>query len=144
VDSSPIFNYLQDHIKRKLINLLIAMPFWVIPFILFKRSFFTIPIYAQLSLIFCLCLSWYILNVFLVLIITSGFLEKTERIDELIPEIITFSSICSISILILIGYYFSLSLTSFLVLAFISILLLKMVLIFIFLLKSVYYSLRKS
>jgi hypothetical protein len=114
MDTSNIFEYLQDHVKRKLLNLLFTMPFWVIPFILFKPSIFQLPIYVQFCLIFCLSSLWYLLNVFFVIWVNVIFFKSSEKFEEFVTEATTISSIILLSIIILFSYYHSMSVTELL------------------------------
>ncbi|MDR6545676.1 hypothetical protein J2810_001724 [Chryseobacterium rhizosphaerae] len=120
MDFSSIFNYLQDHVKRKILNFLVLIPFWTIPFTLFKPDFFDYPIYVQLSFLFCLSLCWYLVHVLHFLLFTSIFLIKPERTYDMMFEYMTSVGIFFICIFILIGYYFSVSMTKFLLIAFVS------------------------
>lgn len=120
MDPSSIFEYLQDHVKRKLLNFLVLMPFWVIPFLLFKPSIFEIPVYVQISLIFCLSSTWFILNALVTTGINSLFTNDSDsnKSERYITEAITFTSIITLSLHMLIGYYYSLSITGFLLLSY--------------------------
>lgn len=103
------------------------MPFWVVPFVLFKQSFFQYPLHVQLSLIFCLSLGWYLVHITHVIMFTGVFLSKPEKTYCNLEELITLSGICFISIYILIGYYYSFSITSFLLLSFCSMICILMI-----------------
>lgn len=118
MDPSSIFNFLQDHIKRLVLNFLVTMPFWVLPLILFKPNAFLLPVYVQISLIFCLSVIWHLMNIVSSIYFQITFWEDSKKFEYYLPELISLHSIFFVSVFVLIGYYFKLSFIDFLILSF--------------------------
>lgn len=121
MDPSSIFSYLQDHVKRQLLNFMVTMPFWVIPFLLFKPAIFDLPIYVQISLLFCLSVIWYVMSVVSTVYFQVTFWPDSKRLEYFLPELVSLHCIFFISIFVLIGYCYSFCITDFLILSFSSI-----------------------
>lgn len=121
MDPSSIFSYLQDHVKRQVLNFMVTMPFWVIPFLLFKPTVFDLPIYVQISLIFCLAVIWYVMSVVSTIYFQITFFSKSKTLEYFLPELVSLHSIFFIAVFVLIGYYYSFCVTDFLLLSFSSI-----------------------
>lgn len=107
---ASVFKDLNKYSKETLVSILTLGCFWIIPFMLFKPSFFDFPFYAQIALIFALTIVWLIST-----LITFGyFLDKFLRKDSNPVLLTAFIAIVLLNIAILIGYYYSTSFTSFL------------------------------
>lgn len=124
MDVSKIIEDINIHLRRFFLNIFFIMIFWCIPILLFKPELFESPLYVQFALIFCLSLVWFIVNFPLLGTIIVTFFRKHQENHIITLELCSLVSVFSLSIFILIGYYYSYSLTAFLRNSFFHILLL--------------------
>jgi len=105
---------------RFFINHFFVALFWFIPFIMFKKEFLDYSFHIQMILVFCISLIWYLVSCVINVILLNIF-NLVDKYGYYLLELTTVFTILFLCALINVGYYYSFTITKFLKLSFIPI-----------------------
>ena len=111
---------------RFFINHFLVTLFWFIPFILFKEEFLGYSFHIQMILVFCVSLAWYFVSCIINVILFNIF-NLVDKYGYYLLELTTIFGILFLCVLINIGYYYSFTITKFLQISFIPLLVLPFI-----------------